>query len=168
VFEFMHRVDTRQGLSAHFHWTQASDPTLAEIAADANLMPMISITDIRLFLHLLAATVWVGGQIVLAGLLPTVRTLGEDAPRQIGRAYNRIAWPAFALIVVTGIWNLFTLPMDAIPHPELEMKLLFVVLSGAGAAVHQVAHGNKAMLAIGGAASSIFAVLALLWGIALL
>ncbi len=130
-------------------------------------MPMFSITDIRLFLHVLAASVWVGGQIVLVGLLPTVRTLGEDAPRMVGRAYNRIAWPAFALIVATGLWNLFSVPLDALPHPEIEIKLLFVVLSGAGAAVHQFAHGNKAMLAIGGAASSLFAVLALLWGIAL-
>jgi putative copper export protein len=129
---------------------------------------MISVTDLRLFLHVLASTVWVGGQIVLAGLLPTVRTLGEDAPRKVARAYNRIAWPAFGLIVATGLWNLFALPLDAIPHPEFEIKMLFVVLSGAGAAVHQMARGNKAMLAAGGAASSLFAVLALLWGIALL
>ncbi len=128
---------------------------------------MISLEDFRLFLHVLASTVWVGGQIVLAGLLPTVRSLGEDAPRKIARAYNRIAWPAFALIVFTGLWNLFAIPISAIPHPEFELKMLFVMLSAAGALVHQFASGNKAMLAVGGATSSIFAALALLWGIAL-
>ncbi len=50
----------------------------------------------RLFLHVLAASVWVGGQIVLAGLVPTVRGFGEDATRQVARAFNRIAWPAYA------------------------------------------------------------------------
>jgi putative copper export protein len=37
-------------------------------------------TTIRLTLHVLAATVWVGGQFVVAGLLPTVRSLGPEAP----------------------------------------------------------------------------------------
>ena len=31
----------------------------------------------RLFLHVLAASIWVGGQLVLAGLVPTVRRFGE-------------------------------------------------------------------------------------------
>ena len=34
----------------------------------------------RLFVHVLAASVWVGGQIVLAGLVPTLRSIGDDAP----------------------------------------------------------------------------------------
>ena len=36
---------------------------------------------VRLFLHVLAASVWVGGQITLAGLVPGLRGLGADAPR---------------------------------------------------------------------------------------
>ena len=37
----------------------------------------------RLILHVLAATVWVGGQFTIAGLLPTIRSLGQDArPRR--------------------------------------------------------------------------------------
>ena len=32
-----------------------------------------TIDTIRLFLHILAASVWVGGQIVLAGLVPSLK-----------------------------------------------------------------------------------------------
>jgi len=34
---------------------------------------------LRLFLHITAATIWVGGQLVLAALVPSVRA--EPAPR---------------------------------------------------------------------------------------
>ena len=118
----------------------------------------------RLFLHVLAASIWVGGQFALAGLLPTVRGFGEDAPRQAGRAFNRLAWPAYGVLVVTGLWNLFELPLDYLEHPWIELKVLAVVLSGAGAAVHQLARGNKVMLAAGGAASSLFGVAAMYLG----
>ena len=57
---------------------------------------------IRLFVHVLAATVWVGGQLTLAGLVPGARRLGQDAPRVLARRFNRIAWPAFVVLVVTG------------------------------------------------------------------
>ena len=118
----------------------------------------------RLFLHVLAASIWVGGQFVLAGLLPTVRGFGEDASRQAGRAYNRLAWPAYGVLVVTGLWNLFELPLDDLQHPWIELKILAVVLSGAGAAAHQMARGNKVLLAVGGAASAVFAVVAMYLG----
>jgi putative copper export protein len=118
----------------------------------------------RLFLHVLAASIWVGGQIVLAGLVPTVRGFGEDATRQVARAFNRIAWPAYGVAVLTGLWNVFALPLDDLMHPWIELKVLAVLLSGVGALVHQMAKGNKAMLAIGGAMSSLFAVAAMYLG----
>jgi uncharacterized membrane protein len=119
---------------------------------------------LRLFLHVLAASVWVGGQIVLAGLVPTVRGFGEDAPRQVARAFNRIAWPAYGIAVVTGLWNVFAIPLEDLQHPWIELKVLAVLLSGVGAAVHQQARGNRTMLAVGGAMSSLFAVAAMYLG----
>ena len=113
---------------------------------------------LRLSLHVLAATVWVGGQFVLAGLVPTLRELGPDAPKLVARRFNQIAWPAYGLLLFTGLWNL--LAVDPIPssfHPAIEIKVTAFLLSGLGAFVHQRANGNKAMLAIGGAASSVFA-----------
>ena len=121
-------------------------------------------TAFRLFLHVLAASVWVGGLIVMAGLVPTVRTFGDDAPRRVARAFNRLAWPAFTIAVVTGLWNLFVLPLDELAHPWIELKVLAVLLSGAGAAVHQNARGNKVLLAGGGAVASVFAVIAMYLG----
>ncbi|MCB1270789.1 MAG: hypothetical protein M9942_12320 [Microthrixaceae bacterium] len=128
---------------------------------------MLSIDTLRLFLHVSAAAIWVGGQFTIAGILPTVRGMGDDAPRQVARAFNRMAWPAYGVAVVTGLWGVLEVPLDAIPHPEIEIKLLVVVLSGLGALIHQFANGNKAMLAIGGAMSSLFGAAAIWVGVAL-
>ena len=51
-------------------------------------------------------TIWVGGQFTVAGLLPTIRSLGEDAPKQVARAFARLLWPAYAVLLVTGFWNI--------------------------------------------------------------
>ena len=59
-------------------------------------------------LHIFAATVWVGGQVVLAAIVPLARRLGgRDATRAIARRFQIVAWPAFAVLLVTGTWNLF-------------------------------------------------------------
>ena len=64
-------------------------------------------STIRLFLHVLAAMVWVGGQIVLAALVPAVRRAGgADSLRAVARRFQFVAWPAFVALVATGIWNL--------------------------------------------------------------
>ncbi len=41
----------------------------------------VSWDTVRLFLHVLAATIWVGGQITLAALVPVLRRLGAEIPR---------------------------------------------------------------------------------------
>ncbi len=128
----------------------------------------MTMDTIRIGLHILAASVWVGGQIVLAGLVPALRTLGPDAPQTVAQRFNLIAWPAYILLLFTGIWNLLeVMDTDQDVHPLLEIKVLFFVLSGVGAFIHMRANGNKALLAIGGAMSSLFAVAALFAGVAL-
>lgn len=61
--------------------------------------------DLRLFLHALTASVWVGGQLVLGALVPALRRVAPEAPRAAAQAFGRVAWPAFALLLVTGAWN---------------------------------------------------------------
>ena len=67
--------------------------------------------QIRTLLHVLGACVWLGGQIVMLGILPTLRKLGGEAPRQVAAAFGRVAWPAFAVLVATGIWNILAIDL---------------------------------------------------------
>jgi putative copper export protein len=129
----------------------------------------VTVDTIRLFLHVVAATVWVGGQITLAGLLPTVRGLGEDAPRQVARAFNRVAWPAFGVLLVTGVWNLLEVDVgdrDTEYHVTLGVKLLVVAASGIAAGVHASTR-SKALLAATGAVGALAALAAVLLGVQL-
>lgn len=43
--------------------------------------PATSLEGIRLTLHVLAASIWVGGQFVMAGLVPTARKAGPEVPK---------------------------------------------------------------------------------------
>ncbi len=129
----------------------------------------VTLDDVRLFLHLLAATVWVGGQLVLLGLLPTVRELGEGAPAAVARRFAALSWPAFAVLVVTGIWNLLDVGVGDTSteyQVTLGLKLGLVAVSGIGAGVH-AATRSRAVLAIGGAAGLLAALGATLLGVVL-
>src|SRR3954466_7807883 len=66
----------------------------------------IDVDSVRLFLHVLAATIWVGGQITLGALVPVLRRAGADIPRIAARQFGRLAWTAFAVLLATGFWNL--------------------------------------------------------------
>jgi putative copper export protein len=54
----------------------------------ASSVPALSsgLDGFRLIIHVLAATIWVGGQITVAGLLPTIRTLGDGATKAVARS----------------------------------------------------------------------------------
>jgi putative copper export protein len=130
----------------------------------------VTVDDVRLFLHVLAATVWVGGQITLAGLVPVLRRAGADVPKAVAQQFNRIAWPAFGVLIVTGIWNI-TADHDEVKHDSdfrttLMIKLGVVVLSGVSAYLHTRAK-TKAGNAIWGAATAVFALAALFLGLVL-
>lgn len=121
---------------------------------------------IRLFVHVLAASVWVGGQIVLAGLVPAIRSSYPEATKVVARAYGRIAWPAFAVVVVTGLWNLAEVPVSdsGVDYQiTLFLKITLAIASGAAAAVHQVGR-SKAALAVGGAVGFLAALGAMYLG----
>ena len=112
-----------------------------------------SLTTLRLFLHILAASVWVGGQIALAGVVPSVRKLAPEATKAVARAFARVAWPAFAVVVLTGIWNLTEVHVadtGTTYQVTLFVKLVLVFSSGAAAAIHSVGR-TKLALALGGA-----------------
>jgi putative copper export protein len=121
----------------------------------------------RLILHVLAATIWVGGQFTVVGLLPTIRTLGEDAPKAVGRALGRLLWPAYAVLVVTGFWNIGSLTVkDASSawKTVLMVKIVVVVVAGVAVFLHQRASSRRAT-AVWGAVGALASVAALGLGV---
>lgn len=104
------------------------------------------ISTTRLSLHVLAACVWIGGQLVLAGLLPTIRGLGDTAPRQVAQAFGRLSWPAYWVLIATGVWNDAALHGDVASsawNTTFAIKLFCVGLSGLGAVVHTRARSPR-------------------------
>ena len=123
---------------------------------------------VRLSLHVLAACIWVGGQFVLAGLLPVLRTT-EGMAKQAARAFNRIAWPAFAVLVLTGMWNLAAIDITDAPtdyQVTVFVKITVAIAAGVAAAVHTVARSRLA-LAIGGAVGAFASLAAVALGVLL-
>ncbi len=121
----------------------------------------------RLILHVFAAAVWVGGQVTVAGLLPTVRTFGEDAPRKVARALGRLLWPAYAVLVITGFWNIATFNLKDAPtawNVVLGIKIADVALAGVAVFLHQRAT-SRAAIAAWGAIGAIATVVALCLGV---
>src|SRR2546426_10375009 len=96
----------------------------------------------RLFLHVLAATVWVGGQLVLGGLVPVVRRSGREAVSAVARRFQLLAWPAWGLLLLTGVWNIqaahFSDQSDAWKATGMATIGAFLV-AGVATAVHTAA-----------------------------
>lgn len=123
-------------------------------------------TTIRLFLHLLAACVWVGGQLTLAGLVPAVKSLGPDATKVVARQFNRVAWPAYGVLWLTGIWNLMIVDdaLDGSYGVTLMVKITVAIASGVTAFLHAQARSKTAM-AIFGSFTGLTAIGALFLGV---
>lgn len=125
----------------------------------------LDLETVRLFLHVLAATVWVGGQVTLAALVPALRAAGAEVPKAAANAFNRVAWPAFAVLLVTGVWNVLA-ESDRGPafQHTLLLKYALVVASGVTAYAHARAR-TRAGLAVYGALTGLTALGALFVGV---
>ena len=87
------------------------------------------------FLHLLGATVWVGGLITLGALVPAVRRATDDREvlRSMARRFGVVSWTALGLQVATGVW----LSIDRFPWSvTLSSKIGLVMISALLAAWH--------------------------------
>ena len=109
----------------------------------------LDLDALRSFLHLLGVTVWVGGQIVVAGLIPLLRKIdrsagpvadGEmSATQQAAHRFGRIAWPFFALAIITGLWSIGEIEWSASTggwKTLFFVKMALVAASGVGAWLH--------------------------------
>lgn len=136
-------------------------------AALSGLAP--ALTAVRLGLHVLAAAVWVGGQVVMAGLLPTARRLESGAAAALARAFARLSWPAFAVVVVTGIWNVSTFHFShqtTAWKAVLGAKIAVVAVAGLAAFLHGRAT-TRAGLAVWGSLAGVCSVAAIFMGVLL-
>ena len=127
------------------------------------------VDTVRLTLHVLAASVWVGGQLVLMGMAGPARGLGPGASKVLARAFARLAWPAYALLVITGFWNISTFTwsqQSTAWKAVLIAKIVVVALAGIGAFLHQRAT-SRAQLALWGSVAGTASVTALVMGILL-
>jgi putative copper export protein len=128
-----------------------------------------SVTAIRLTLHVLAASIWVGGQIVLMGQVRVLKGLGPEASDAIARAFDRLAWPAYAVLVITGFWNISTFRWSYESFAwkaVLIAKIVVVALAGLGALLNSRAT-TRAGQAIWGSVAGLASVAALAMGILL-
>lgn len=123
----------------------------------------------RLIVHVLAATIWVGGQFTVAGLLPTIRTLGDDATKAVARALGRLLWPAYGVLLVTGLWNISAVDAKHAStawNAVLGIKIAVVLVAGVAVYLHQRST-SKVGLAVWGAVGALASVVALSLGVLL-
>lgn len=83
---------------------------------------------LSLFLHVLAAILWVGGMLFLTLVIaPFLGTIDDEAKRAelyqaVGARYRFWGWVAIAVLVVTGALNLYL--MGASPAVLLDLSFL--------------------------------------------
>lgn len=145
-------------------------------------MVRLTTADFVLWIHVLAACVWIGGQITLGMIMPTLREVPETM-RAIANRFQNLAWVAFAVLILTGVLNLHNAGISlnhlnaTAQSRTLSIKLVFVVISGAAAALHaywvtprmRTASPRKRAAAAGalGGISLLAAVVAALFGVAI-
>ena len=131
-------------------------------------MRTIDINVIRVTLHVLSAAIWVGGQIVLVALMPTLHRAAPEAVGPVARAYAWVAWPAYAVLILTGFWSMTAsgLMVDPASRTTILIKMVLVLLSGLGAALHTFAK-RPVLKAVWGTVGLLTAVGALVLGVAL-
>jgi len=103
------------------------------------------------WVHVLSAITWVGGMLFIAlVLVPTARALDDARLRtrlmqESGYRFRTIGWIALALLVVTGLLNLWFQPF-LLRAPRFHWKLGLVVLALILSALHDWVLGPRAGL----------------------
>lgn len=108
---------------------------------------VLNLDTIRIFIHVLAVAVWVGGQIAMMALVPILKDAGVDGlPAKAAQGFANIAFPALAVAIFSGIWNIISIDManaTMVWNIIFGIKFLLVILSGFGAVKHKNATDPK-------------------------
>ena len=128
-----------------------------------------TLNSLRTYLHLLAVCVWLGGQVVLAGVVPKLRKTNPESLTNIAKGYASIAWPAMILIVFTGAWGLAATD-TANQSTEYMVTFGVKMLLVAGAVIATLIHSNgtsKLAKGLGGAIGLLATLVAAYCGVLL-
>ena len=128
-----------------------------------------TLNSLRTYLHLLAVCVWLGGQVVLAGVVPKLRKTNPESLTNIAKGYASIAWPAMILIVFTGAWGLAATD-TANQSTEYMVTFAVKMLLVAGAVIATLVHSNgtsKLAKGLGGAIGLLATLVAAYCGVLL-
>ena len=120
---------------------------------------------LSVWLHVLAATIWIGGMFFLVlVVVPWLRSGGDRARagaflRETGERFRTVGWACFALLLITGAFNLWvrgvrladfgraawlSSPLGTVVVAKLAAFALVLVVS----AVHDFAIGPRATAAL--------------------
>jgi putative copper export protein len=87
--------------------------------------------------HLVAASVWTGGLLVLAFSVTAIRSATDDTEvlRSVARMFARVSWVAMGVAIVSGLWlfDFWNLQVT-----DLSLKWGLIGLSIAIALIHQL------------------------------
>jgi len=110
------------------------------------------------YLHLLGATVWIGGLIVVATLVPAVRrvTTDREVIRVLARRFGLVSWTALGTLVLTGAW----MAADRVWNTVLITKVSLVLVSAILAGWHTLTARSQSP-ALRGAVQGVILILAL-------
>lgn len=101
------------------------------------------------WLHVLAVVVWLGGMLFIAlVVVPVTRGLPDPAlrgrlVREMGRRFRTVGWAALAVLVATGLANLWYAPY-LLRTGRFHWKLGLVVLALLLSAYHDFVTGPRA------------------------
>ena len=104
----------------------------------------------------------------MAGLVPVLREISPEAPKKVAARFGQVAWPAFGVAVITGVWSIVDLEGTQANEYSvtLGVKLLAVTLSGMAAFIHQRTP-SPVMRAVTGALGLVAALAAMVLGVML-
>ncbi|NQV05742.1 hypothetical protein HQ535_04255 [bacterium] len=66
-----------------------------------------TVENVIRFIHLLSATIWVGGMVSMINVLPTLHRMGLHGAdvRTVSRSFGTVGFPAMVIAMGTGVWK---------------------------------------------------------------
>lgn len=121
----------------------------------------MTVDGVVLWLHLVAAAVWVGGLITVGALVPALRSAGAERSmlQAMARRFGMVSWAAMGLAVITGTVQIIRLDYGWFDEPIVR-KLGLVAVAIVLAAAHQLT-ARRTSAAVRGALQGVILLVSL-------